>query len=75
VHGAGGLADDLKVLESEGKAVWDGAEEISVREATPFEYNQWQANRARTIEPDLDDEDGLVHLLFLIPIYDPTDES
>jgi hypothetical protein len=38
VHDQNGLADDLMVLESEGKAVWGGPKEaITLREATLIE--------------------------------------
>jgi hypothetical protein len=46
----GGLAEDWTVLESEGKAIWYGVEELTLREATPFEYNRWQASRNEAID-------------------------
>ena len=58
MHDQNGLADDLMVLESEGKAVWGGPKEaITLREATPIEYNQWQASRNRAIESGEHDPD------------------
>jgi hypothetical protein len=78
VHDQNGLADDLMVLESEGKAVWGGPKEaITLREATPIEYNQWQASRNRAIESGEHDPDReeLVYLLYLISVRDPTSDD
>jgi hypothetical protein len=70
VHDEGGLADDLMVLESEGNAVWAGPkEDITLREATPFEYDQWKASRIRAIDS------GVIHLFYLIPVRDPTSDD
>jgi hypothetical protein len=75
VHEEHGLADDWIVLESEGKAIWDGIQHFDVREATPIEYNRWQASRAKAREAGEDVDDiGMMHLLYLIPVSDPTDD-
>jgi hypothetical protein len=68
------LAEDLLILESEGKPVWDGIQRITVHEATPIEYNRWQVSRAKARDSGEDmDEGGTVHLMYLIPAEDPTD--
>jgi hypothetical protein len=73
LYDEGGLADDLTVLESEGKPILTGPKEaITLREATAIEYNRWQAGRDRESAPDK--QEGQVHLLFLIPVRDPTSE-
>jgi hypothetical protein len=62
---------DLKVLENEGRPLWDGADEILVRKALPAEEAQFDASRARAIkdkEIDVDDD----WLMFLVPVTDPT---
>jgi hypothetical protein len=68
VFEANGLAEDWTVLESEGSPIWNGNEHITVREATPFEYNRWQASRSRARESgeNVDDE-GMVHVVYLVP--------
>ena len=76
VHGKSGLANDWLVLESDGRPIWDGEQELSLREATPIEYNRWQAWRTKEIDSgDYPDEgEELVHLLYFIPVQDPTSD-
>jgi len=69
------VRDDLMVLESDGRSVWDGEAEIHIREAFAEERGEWDASRARAIlsgEQDAHDDDWLV---FLISVSDPTDEG
>lgn len=72
----GGLAEDWKILEHDGLPVWDGKERLTVREATPIEYNRWQVSRdnARQSGENVDEE-GIVHVLYLVSLEDPTDED
>ncbi|HZK89970.1 MAG TPA: hypothetical protein VFC56_07490 [Stellaceae bacterium] len=61
------FTEDLMVLQSEGKPLWDGSAEIFIREAIDDEGERWDAARRRSGE----DED---YLLFLLPVTDPTDD-
>jgi hypothetical protein len=72
IHGKGGLAEEWTALESDGRPVWDGKEKLTLREATPFEYNRWQASRSK--ETNFEDEEGLLHLLYLLAVHDPTND-
>lgn len=75
VLGPDGISEEWMVLESEGGPIWDGEENLVVREANPFEYNRWQTSRTRARERGEDvDDDEVVHLRYLIPVVDPTDD-
>jgi hypothetical protein len=74
------LRDDWMVLESNGASLWDGQAEIFVRKAFSEEDAHWEASRARAIlageiEQNAEDNDFVVHLLYLVPVTDPTDEE
>jgi hypothetical protein len=80
VHAGGAIADDLvlfRLLPDEDSA----RKMVVVREATPIEYNRWQASNAEDKNSDepmagyQDDEDELMHLLWLAPVHDPTNED
>ena len=49
--------DLLDFEEEEGRPVWDGEEELSVREATPEEAARWEQGRAEA-QQDADAADG-----------------
>lgn len=70
--------DDWNVLENGGAPLWDGITQIFVREAFQEEQARWEASRARAIlagKMDEDEEERLVHLLYFVPVTDPTDEE
>ena len=63
------------VLETDGKPLWDGKSEIYVRKAFPEEDAQHEASMTRAIrEGEIDDEDDR-WVLYLVPVFDPTDEE
>ncbi|MEK1888055.1 MAG: hypothetical protein AAAB35_10895 [Phyllobacterium sp.] len=65
------LRRDLHVLQNQGRSLWDGVAEISVRGALPEEAETWHASRAmvgRSDEPG-DREDWRI---FLVPVVDPS---
>lgn len=43
---ASSIGPDLLDFEEEGRPVWDGEEELSVRDATPEEAASWEQGRA-----------------------------
>lgn len=62
------------MLENEGKPIWDGVQEVKVREASPIEYNRWQASRNKAHESGNDVGEGVTtHMVYLIDIQYPTD--
>jgi hypothetical protein len=66
---------NLQCLTGEnGKDLWDGKQEIYVREAFPEEYAKWQAAHDRALSQEGDDEDEQ-YVVFLVPVSDPTDED
>jgi hypothetical protein len=63
---------DLAVLESEGKPLWNGTDDIFIREAFPEEQATFKATQARAIkDEEIEDEDD-EWVLFLVPVTDPT---
>jgi hypothetical protein len=69
------IEDDLTILEDEsGNPVWDGASELSVREAFPEEVDRWEAEIASALlTGDACEEDREDLAVFLIKLRDPTD--
>ncbi len=66
-----GLQRDLHVFQNQGRSLWDGVSEISLREALPKEAEIWQASRAtagQSGEPG-GHEDWRI---FLVPVVDPS---
>jgi hypothetical protein len=66
--------DDLMVLKNDGRDLWDGKSDLSLRNPLPDEQAKFDASLATAlVEHEIEDEDdGWV--LFLIPVTDPTDE-
>lgn len=65
------LRRDLHVFQNQGRSLWDGVSEISLREALPNEVETWHARRpmvGQSSEPD-ENEDWRI---FLVPVVDPT---
>jgi hypothetical protein len=62
---------DLTVLENEGHPLWNGRDEIFIRNALPAEEAQFDASQARAIkDKEIDEADDW--LMFLVPVTDPT---
>jgi len=61
---------DLYVLQSEGRALWDGASEIHVRAALPEEIATWQARYGTGEQSAPGTEKG--RRIFLVPVVDPS---
>jgi hypothetical protein len=68
----GPFQEDLTVLENEGTPLWNGTDEIFVREAYPEEKARFDASCAQAVH-DEEAEDENDWLMFLIPVTDPTD--
>jgi hypothetical protein len=70
------LHDDLAVLESNGRPLWDGKSELHVREAVEEERVQWESSWATALsqgEATADEIDEWV--VYLVPVSDPTDNE
>ena len=69
-----GVRAELKVLENEGRPLWDGTAKISVRAATVAE----QLAIIKKMSVELSEQDGdhkpADTLVFLVPVVDPTDD-
>ena len=68
---ASSIGPDLLDFEEEGRPVWDGEEELTVRDASPEEAARWEQDLAEAGEDDgpggADDESRAV---FLIEVVD-----
>ena len=63
--------DDLMVLTTAGRSLWDGMADIDVREALAGEEMKWRASRAQAIRRgNIEDEDD-AWVAFLVPLTDP----
>ncbi len=70
------IGPDLLDFEEEGRPVWDGEEELSVREATSEEAARWEQGRAeaqRNAVADEQEPDGFA--VFLIEVDPGTEED
>lgn len=62
--------DDLMVLATEGRPLWDGRADIDIREALAGEEAKWRASRAQAVRRgNIEDEDD-AWIAFLVPIND-----
>ncbi len=68
---ASAIGPDLHEFEEDGRPVWDGVDELTVREANPEEAARWEEGLAEAGEDDgsggADDEGQAV---FLIEVVD-----
>ena len=72
---ASAIGPDLMDFEEEGRPVWDGEEELTVREARPEEAVRWEQGLAETRRDDGSGEaDEGSHAVFLIEV-DPGTEA
>src|SRR4051812_13288650 len=70
------LHDDLAVLETNGRPLWDGKSELHVREAVEEEHAEWESSWAAALlqgEATADEKDEWV--VYLVPVSDPTDKE
>ena len=70
------LHDDLIVLETNGRPLWNGESEIHLREAIDEEHAQWESSWAAALlqgEATADEKDEWV--VYLVPVSDPTDNG
>ena len=66
--------EDILVLESEGRPLWDSESDLHVREAFEDEADKWRHAQAQALaEGDIDNADD--YLVYLVPVIDPTDEA
>jgi hypothetical protein len=65
--------NDLAVLESSGRPIWDGEAEIQIREADEDERGKFDSSRAKAI---LEGEIGERECwkVYLVPVSDPTND-
>lgn len=67
--------EDILVLKSDGKPLWDGESELHLREAFDEEADKWRHAQAEALaEGDIDGADD-DHLVYLVSVNDPTDEA
>ena len=68
------LLRDLRILQYQGKSLWDGVSKIRLREPSPEEFEIWRV-RPGTQEPIRSDDDDRNWRVFLIAIVDPTERD
>ncbi len=62
--------NDLMVLESNGRPLWDGVTGIHIRNALPLEEEKWRVSRDRAVRiGSIDDADDS-WIAFLVPLAD-----
>ena len=67
------LHDDLMVLESNGRPLWDGKSEIHLREAVEEERARWESSwAAALLKGDATAEEKDEWVVYLMPVSDPT---
>jgi hypothetical protein len=64
--------DDLMVLATAGRPLWDGVTAIDVREALAGEDVKWRASRARAVRQGNIEHEDDAWIAFLVPLNDPT---
>lgn len=67
------LRSYLMVLETEGKPLWNGMDEVKTRLALPAEANRFHKSLIDAKAKRKDDGDGW--LCFLVPVIEPTDDT
>lgn len=65
------LLRDLHVFQHQGRCLWDGISEISLRGALPKEAEIWHASRPTAGQSGDSGVDGDWRV-FLLPVVDPT---
>ncbi len=70
------IGPDLLDFEEEGRPVWDGEEELTVREARPEEAARWEQGLAEARQDDSSGEaDDGSHAVFLIEVDADAEED
>ena len=71
-----GFQTDLMTFDDDqGKRLWNGSDELLLREAFPEEHARFAASQARAIhDEEVEDEDD-TWVLFLVPVTDPLDDE
>ena len=65
------LLRDLRVLQNEGRSLWDGVSEIGLREPSPPELEIWQE---RPIAPKASvSDDDRSWRVYLVAVVDPSE--
>src|SRR5262245_22564737 len=66
------LVRDLRVLQHQGKPLWDGVSKMRLREPKPMELDIWHTehNAATAL---LSDEDDKSWRVFLVAVVDPSE--
>ena len=73
---ASSIGPDLLDFEEDGRPVWDGEEELTVREARPEEAAHWEQGLAEARQDDGSGEaDDESHAVFLIEVDPGTEED
>jgi hypothetical protein len=65
--------DDLKVMLTDGKPLWDGLSILNLREANADE--QREVDQAYEFDEDLPKEEDDEFVVFLVPVDDPADDG
>ena len=66
--------NDLAVLESSGRPIWDGEAEINIREADEVEKGKFESSRAKAVlEGEVGERESW--MVYLVPVSDPTDDK
>jgi hypothetical protein len=65
--------EDLTILLSDGKPLWDGRAALNLREANAAEKGE--VDQAYEFDADLQKEADDEFVVFLVPVTDPTDDS
>ncbi len=65
--------EDLTIIHSDGKPIWDGKAKLELRTATPDEEEEFED--ADDLDEDDEAEDGEPSVVFLIDIDDEEDEE
>jgi hypothetical protein len=63
--------DDLMVLATEGRPLWDGMADIDVREALAGEEAKWRTSHAQAVRRGNIEHEDDSWVAFLVPLNDP----
>jgi hypothetical protein len=70
------IGPDLAEFEEDGEPVWDGEDELLVRDAEPAEAAQWEEGFAEAVRSDgAGEEDRIGYAVFLIEVDGPIEDD
>lgn len=69
------IRSDLMVYETADGPIWNGQDEIVVREALPDERARWLFGRAHTEPPDTSGEEAPALLVYIVEIINEADAA